>query len=179
MRTFCSILIATAILSLLLVAGCSSGPSKPLTYAIGERAELGHIIYVVFEAQWMTQIGSGLDARVPKNRFLQVRLSAANSGSAEVLVPSMTLVDDDGNSYTELPNGEGVPHWIGGLRQAKPAEAVQGNVLFDAPPRHYKLRLTDENEQRTAFVDLPLTFNADTFELPAPSTAKEPPPIRK
>jgi hypothetical protein len=179
MRPNRSVLIATAVFDLLLVAGCSSGPDKSRTFAMGERVELGHIIYTVFETEWMTQIGSGLDAKVPQNRFFLVRLSAANSGSADVLVPNMSVVDDNGNAYPELPNGEGVPHWLGILRQAKPAEAAQGNVVFDAPPRHYKLRLTDDNEQKTAFVDLPLTFSAETPELPMPNTEKEQIPIRK
>jgi hypothetical protein len=179
MRPYRSVFIAAAVFDLLLAAGCSSGPDKPRTFVMGERVELGHIIYTVFETEWMTQLGSGPDAKVPQNRFFLVRLSAVNSGSAEVLVPGMTVVDDDGKAYAEFPNGEGVPNWLGILRQAKPAEAAQGNVVFDAPPRHYKLRLTDENEQKTAFVELPLTFNAETPELPMPSTEKEPLPIRK
>ena len=166
MRSYSCVLIAAAAFGLLLAAGCSGGPDKSRTYAMGERVELGHIIYTVFETEWMTQIGSGLDARVPQNRFFRVRLSAANSGSADALVPNMSVVDDDGNAYTELTNGEGVPNWLGILRQVKPAEAAQGNVVFDAPPRRYKLRLTDENEQKAGFVDLPLSFNAETPELP-------------
>jgi len=168
-----------AILSLLLAAGCSSGPSKPRAFAMGERVELGHIIYTVLETQWMTQIGSGLDVKIPENRFFLVRLSAANSGIVEVLVPSMTVVDDEGKAYAEFRNGEGAPNWLGILRQAKPAEAAQGNVVFDVPPRHYKLRLADENEQKTAFVDLPLTLTPDNPDLPMPSPAKAPPPVRK
>jgi len=146
---------------------------------MGERVELGHIIYTVFETQWMTQIGSGLDAKIPQNRFFLVRLSAANSGIAEVLAPAMTAVDDDGKAYAEFSNGEGAPNWLGILRQVKPAEAAQGSVVFDVPPRHYKLRLTDENEQKAAFVDLPLVLTPEAPELPIPNTAKEPPPIRK
>jgi hypothetical protein len=179
MRSYICVLIAAVVFGLLLAAGCSSGPDKIRTYPMGERVELGHIIYTVFETEWMTQIGSGLDAKVPQNRFFLVRLSAANSGNADVLVPGMTVVDDNGNAYTELTNGDGVTNWLGILRQAKPAEAAQGNVVFDAPPRHYKLRLTDENDQKAAFVDLPLTFNAQAPELPMPTTAKEPLPIHK
>jgi Domain of unknown function (DUF4352) len=179
MRSRSCVLIAAAVCGLLLAAGCSSGPDKTHTYAMGERVELGHIIYTVFETEWMTQIGSGLDAKVPQNRFFLVRLSASNSGNADVLVPGMSVVDDNGNAYTESTNGDGVPQWLGILRQAKPAEAAQGNVVFDAPPRHYKLRLSDENEQKAAFVDLPLTFNAQTPELPMPTTEKEQLPVRK
>jgi hypothetical protein len=171
-----SALLAIAILSLLLVAGCSFGSPKPHTFAMGERADLGGLIYTVLDTQWITQIGSGLDAKVPRNRYLLVRLSVANSGVADALVPSLTLVDDNGETYAELPDAGGVPHWLGVLRQAKPAEVAQGNVVFDAPPRHYKLRLTDENDQKTAFVDLPLNFNPDTLELSIPDSAKEPTP---
>jgi len=103
----------------------------------------------------------------------------ANSGVTDVLAPSLELVDDNGEIYAELPNGEGVPHWLGVLRQAKPAEAAQGSVVFDAPARHYKLRITDENEQKTAFVDLPLNFNPDTVELPFPDTSKPAPSAAK
>jgi hypothetical protein len=59
------------------------------------------------------------------------------------------------------------------------AEAAQGSVVFDVPPRRYRLRLTDENEQRTAFVDLPLTFRPDAPELPMPNLSKPPLPVRK
>jgi hypothetical protein len=139
---------------------------------MGERVELGRLIYTVFETQWLTQIGSGPEAKVPQNRFFLVRVSVANSAPGEMLVPTMSIVDDNGNAYPELTNGQGVPQWIGFLRQVKPAEAAQGNVVFDAPPRHYKLRITDENEEKTALVDIPLTFNAETPEVPIPSGGK-------
>jgi hypothetical protein len=58
-----------------------------------------------------------------------------------------------------------VPQWIGYLRTVKPAESAQGNLVFDAPPAHYKLRLTDENEENPAYVDIPLSFGA---EIPPP-----------
>jgi hypothetical protein len=41
-----------------------------------------------------------------------------------------------------------------------------GNALFDAPPAHYKLHLSDESSQQTALVDIPLSFRAETPELP-------------
>jgi hypothetical protein len=172
MRSFHSIPAVAAILTFLMLAGCSSDSSKPRTFAMGERVQLGHIIYTVFETQWMTQIGSDLDAKVPQNRFLVVRLSASNSGAADVLAPGMTVVDDDGKAYPESPNGGGVPHWLGSLREVKPAEAAQGNVVFDVPPRHYKLFLTDENEQKTAYVDLPLAFSTGSSEMPLPGPQK-------
>jgi hypothetical protein len=182
MRSFRTILTAIAALALLLAAGCASAPPKPQTFALGERVELGKIIYTVFETQWMTHIGSGPETRLPKDRFFVVRISAVNGGGADAMIPNMTLIDDSGAAYAET-NGEGVPNWLGLLRQTKPAEAAQGAVVFDAPQRHFKLRLSDENEQKTAFVDLPLTYGTETPDLPSPTleTAPEkgPSPIRK
>ncbi|MEI9974378.1 MAG: hypothetical protein WDO73_21410 [Ignavibacteriota bacterium] len=53
-------------------------------------------------------------------------------------------------------------------RRAKPAEAVAGNVVFDAPPKHYRLRVSDENGEQPALVDIPLNFNSDIPPAPIP-----------
>ena len=97
-----------------------------------------------------------------------MRVSITNSGPNEVIVPIMSVTDDSGKTYTELSNGDQVPQWIGYLRSIKPAESLQGNVVFDCSPRHYKMRLGDEGEQRAALVDIPLTFTAETPEIPVP-----------
>jgi len=98
-----------------------------------------------------------------------------NSGSGDLIVPNLTIEDDKGNSYAELRDGDGVPDWIGYLRQVKPAESARGNLLFDAPPAHYKLRITDENEENSAYFDIPLSFGAGAVpsELPPPSEKKQ------
>lgn len=157
-----------------LFLSCSKETPQPHTFAMGDRVELGRLIYSVYETQWLTHIGEGVGARVPQNRFFLVRISAANTGNATLMVPSMAIEGDDGKTYTELPNGEGVPQWLGVLRQVKPAEAAQGNIAFDAPPRHYKLRVADENEQKIAYIDIPLSFEAETPEVPIPSSGKKP-----
>jgi hypothetical protein len=135
------------------------------TYNLGERIQLGHIVYLVFETQWMTHLGEGPDARVPQNRFFLVRLSAVNSSNGDVTVPNFTIQDDSGKTYHELSDGTGIPQWIGYLRNVKPAESAQGNALFDAPPRHYKLKIQDEDGERTALVDIPLNFGAETPDI--------------
>ena len=133
---------------------------------MGERITLGHIVYVVFETQWLTHIGAGADARVPQHRFFLVRLSALNSLSTDIIVPNFTLEDDSGNTYPELSSGEGVPQYIGYLRTVKPAESVQGNALFDAPPRHYKMKIADETGEKAAYIDIPLSFVSETPDVP-------------
>jgi hypothetical protein len=81
----------------------------------------------------------------------------------------MSLVDDSGNTLQELSNGDGAPQWIGSLRDIRPAETAQGNLLFDAPPKHYKLRVTDESGERAALIDIPLSFNSESPEAITPA----------
>ena len=165
-----------AITAALLLNACSRHESASVrSYSLGEKAPVGHIIYTVFETQWAPQLGEPPAARIPEHRFFLVRMTAVNSGSAEVIVPNVTVENDQGNSYPELQNGDGVPQWIGYLRTVKPAESAQGNLVFDAPPAHYKLRVTDENEENPAYVDIPLSFGAEIppAELPAPGPEKK------
>src|SRR5215471_17692026 len=160
-------LLLAATIAALLTASCGGDEhSFPVrTYNMGERVQLGHIVYMVFETQWMTHMGEGPDARVPQNRFFLVRLSAVNSSNGDVTVPAFTIQDDNGNTYNELSDGTGVPQWAKYLRTVHPAESVQGNVLFDAPPRRYKLKLQDEDGEKTALIDIPLNFGAETPDI--------------
>jgi hypothetical protein len=157
-------------LTLLGLPACSPKEEEPpvRTYLMGEQVLMGHLIYTVFERQWMPQIGSGLDARVPQNRFYLLRISVLNSGGADAIVPTISLVDDAGAAFPEIENGEGVPDFIGSLRQVAPAEIAQGNVVFDVLPKHYKLKVSDEDGRQAALVDLPLTFDPDAPDVTTP-----------
>ena len=128
---------------------------------MGERANVGKLIYNAFDTSWPVALGDGPTARIPVNRFLLLRMSVVNSGSKPANVPTLTLIDDDGNSFNEQTSGEQVPAWMGVTRTVKPAESDQGNVLFDVEPRHYKLRISDEEMQNYAFIDLPLNFTPE------------------
>jgi|ERR1035437_189246 hypothetical protein len=162
------LLLAVAVAaSLLSSCGDSEEKASPArTYNMGERASVGHIVYVIFETQWLTHIGAGPDARIPQNRFFLVRLSAVNSFGSDIIVPNFQIEDDSGKSYPELSTGDGVPQYIGFLRSVKPAESVQGNALFDAPPGHYKIRLADETGEKMAYVDIPLSFGTQPADVP-------------
>lgn len=161
--TFLAVLVAAT-----LLASCGDGekPYPVRTYNMGERISLGHINYQVFETQWLTHLGDGIDQRIPKNRFFLVRMAAGNSSGSDVIVPTFTLEDDNGNSYPELSGAEGVPQYIGYLRTVKSTESVSGNAVFDVPPRHYKLRVQDETGEKIAYIDIPLTFISETPEVP-------------
>ena len=158
------------LLGVLLLSSCGDGERAfPVrTYNMGERVELGHINYQVFETQWLTHMGEGVDARIPQQRFFLVRIAAINSGGADVAVPTMSIQDDSGTVYNELSDGTGVPEWAGYLRSVKPALAARGNIIFDAPPQHYKLKVTDETGDRAALIDIPLSFGSETPEAISP-----------
>jgi hypothetical protein len=165
---FLFLLAAVAAASVLSSCGDSGEkPSTVRTFNMGEKVELGHISYQVFETQWLTHIGQGTDARIPQHRFFLIRLSAFNSYGSDIIVPNFSIEDDSGASYPELSSGEGVPQYIGYLRNAKHMDSVQGNALFDAPPRHYKMKLTDESGEKVAYVDIPLSFTAESGDVPA------------
>ncbi|HEV3333235.1 MAG TPA: hypothetical protein VG096_19745 [Bryobacteraceae bacterium] len=157
-------------LFLIVSSACSRSASSDVrTYTMGDRVELGHLVYTIFESRWASQFGDGPTARVPQHRFFLVRMNVGNTGTARAIVPNMTLEDDQGHSYPEVRNGDAVPEWLGFLRPVTTLEAAAGNVLFDVPPAHYKLRVTDEESQRAALVDIPLTFRSEAPDLPPPN----------
>lgn len=160
--------LTVLVCALLMVIGCSTtATTEARTYAMGDRAEVGPLIYTVFDTQWMPALKSGDKDRVPANRFFLVRLSVLNGGSADTTVPPVSLVDDTGQTYPELSDGDGVPEWLGYLRKIKPVDTERGNVVFDVAPKHYRLRVSDDSEQHAAFVDLPLNFTG-TAAVPLP-----------
>jgi hypothetical protein len=133
---------------------------------MGERAQAGQLIFTVFENRWLPQLGAEASARIPTNRFFLLRLSIVNSGSNEAIAPPLTLIDDSGQRYTEVSDGEGVPQWIGYLRRVKPADTLTGNIVFDVPARHYKLEVGDDGDEKKALIDIPLSFNVDQVPMP-------------
>jgi hypothetical protein len=169
MHTLRFFLAGATLASLAAWTGCAPvAPSEIQLHRMGERVTAGSLVYNVFEDQWKAQLGQGTDTRVPKDRFFLVRLSVVNGGATELMVPTMTLLDDAGQTYAELSSGDQVPDWIGYLRRAKPAETLQGNAVFDVPPKHYRLRVTDENSQKSYDIDIPLSFASETNDMPIP-----------
>jgi hypothetical protein len=151
----------SALAAILACTACAPKPVPVPTYKMGDKAVVGDLVYAAFDTQWLTEIGEGVTARVPQHRFLLVRVSITNSGSAPLVTPNFSVVDDKGNSYEELSDGQGVPQWIGFLRQIAGSGTSQGNLLFDVPPQHYKLQVGDATGQATALIDLPLDFTTD------------------
>lgn len=162
--------VFSLIAAALLLAECKpQATAYPVrTYPMGEKVLLGTLTYTVIETEYLTQIGEGPAPRIPQNRFFLVKITCSNGGSDVANVRAFQVEDDSGKVYPEISNGDGVPEWIGYLRFLKPAESVQGNALFDAPPRHYSLRILDESGEKAALIDIPVTFNAETPDVPTP-----------
>jgi hypothetical protein len=133
---------------------------------MGEHAQVGPIVYTVFDTRWELTLGEQPTARVPTNRFFIINLSAVNTAGTPVSIPTFTLVDDNGQAYQELDNGEGVPNWLGFVRRVRPAESAQGTIVFDVPQKRFKLRVADE-EDHFAYVNIPLSLSESLPDTPA------------
>ena len=74
-------------------------------------------------------------------------------------MPLLQLEDGQGRSFMELADVQGVPEWLGVLRNLGPTETVTGRIVFDVKPQEYQLRLTDggkPDDERTTQVTIPL-----------------------
>ena len=151
-----ALLCVTAVLT-----GCrvSGGGSK--AFPMGERVTVGPFIYTVLEANWKTEINTPEGPKLPRNRYLLLRLSVTNSGGGEASMPMLVLKNDKSEEFREQSGVEGVPNWFGLLRRIPAAETENGIVVFDAPMGAYQLELSDgapPGEERTSLVDIPLQF---------------------
>jgi hypothetical protein len=160
--------LALAILSLSACSPRDESEPTPHTYELGAHVPLGQLTYTVFDRQWLAQIGEGVGARIPQNRFYEVRISVLNGGSASSIIHTIDLVDDAGTAYHEIENGDGVPEFMGALREVAPAETAQGYLVFDVQPKHYKLKLSDAEEKNFAMIDLPLSFDTAAPDVTTP-----------
>lgn len=159
-------------LSTLLLYGCGRGSdANERVVEMGTTVAVGTLSYTVIDLSWRDSLPSGGAPRMPQNKYLVLNVSVTNGGAGQASIPLLTIVNSDGTEFPEQQRGEGVPKWLGMIRSVSPAQTEQGNILFDAPPGAYKLRVSSggdaENEQ-TALVTIP-------FRVDAPSTAERDP----
>jgi hypothetical protein len=162
--------IPTLLLTLLILSSCTFKKKDVRTVQLGEKAEIGPFVYQAIETHWPVSLGD----RNAKDRFFTIQMNIVNSGSAETTIPSFEVVDDQGNSYPELTDGTGVEKWLGLSRKIGVAQSEQGNIVFDVPPKHYRLRIADENDN-FIFIDIPLNL---TSEEPAQKKLQDTLPTR-
>jgi hypothetical protein len=124
------------------------------------------------DAERSQQLGDS--ARTASQRFYLIKVAVSNSSSDEMPIPAMTLVDDAGQTYPELSDGTGVQNWLGVVRKVAPAQTESGYVAFDAPSKHYRLRLNDTLDEKEIAIDIPLSFvrdSARSIQTGAPSAS--------
>ena len=164
-----------AISSLLLIsvaltsqtACVKPAPPVPL-YRLGDKVQVGPLVYTVIEADWRTKLGEGAQARAPSRRFLIIHLSVTNGSSETLSIPGLRLIGDTGIVQSESMDGQNVPSWLGLIRKLKPVDTIEGNILFDVEPKSYKLKLDDDTNQGPApLVELPLRFGLERPEVPS------------
>jgi hypothetical protein len=160
----------------LVLVGCSKEPKHDAKlYSAGEKAEVGTLSYSVVDSQILPQLGDDpANARMPQNRFIVVQVSVLNAGKDEVSIPGMTLIDDGGQAYNELADGTGVHQWLGVLRKVAATQTETGMIVFDAPAKHYRLRLTDEFAPDEVSVDMPLSFIHEQIQHMVPDPVEGP-----
>lgn len=161
---------AIAALIVALTVSCSSRPNEQV-FSMGDRAQVGALVYSVLETQWAERLGEAPGVQLPSNRFLLVRVSVTNGGNRTLYVPQATLVAADGRTYGELTEVQGVPDWWGVLRKLGPAETGTHWIVFDAPRADYRLRVYDEEDveadsRRTALIELPVRFATNPIGVP-------------
>jgi len=82
-------------------------PAPPVNvFRLGDRVQVGPLVYNVFEADWRAQLGQGGQVRLPARRFLIIHLSVTNGSSEALSMPDLRLVDDTGHVYTESMDGQ-------------------------------------------------------------------------
>jgi len=151
-------------LAVLLVSGCSRTPETRTDYSMGERVQVGQMTYVIVESAWRAQLGESFRVRSPEQRFLLIKISVTNGTGKDVSIPLLTLKGANGQTYSELSNGEGVDSWFGLLRTISPGQTQQGNMVFDVPLTSYKLRVPDVADaglERYVSVQIPLRLDPD------------------
>jgi hypothetical protein len=149
---------AFAVLSLsllLFAAGCSK-KKEIRTVSMGEKADMGSFSYQVSETRWPMTLAD----RTPKERFLIIRLSILNTAGSDMTIPGFEVVDDAGNSFPEVVDGSGLEKWLGVTRKIRNGGTEQGDILFDVPPKHYRLRVADENDN-FMYIDIPLNLSTE------------------
>jgi hypothetical protein len=139
---------------------------------MGEKIFAGALTYNVVETNWRSQLGDLFSTRIPQQRYLLITISATNTGTREVSIPLLTLENENGQTFQEQENGQGVDNWLGVLRTIHPTETLQGRTLFDVALTSYKLRLPDSGEpgaDKYVTVQIPLSLEVDPgVQAPVP-----------
>lgn len=157
----------------LIPVSCGGAKKEARVYKMGEATQVGVLVYTILEADWLTHLAGEVE-RIPKDRYIVVRMTIQNAGSKEATVPLMTLEDGKGLELRELDDLKNVPDTLPLLRLIPPGETMQGRIVFDGPTRDMRLRVSDVSDpsnERVALVDVPVNLG-DSQPLPIPKPAQ-------
>lgn len=151
----------------LMVAGCKKASQTGAAFKMGERIEVGGLIYTVLESDWRSQLGEGASAQVPKHRFLLIKMTVTNTGGQQRDIPLLHIENAKKEQFMELAEVKDVPGWMGMIRLMPPSGIEEGWIVFDAPPGSYNLRVVSrEGEDEIArYVEIPLTLKDDPVKM--------------
>ena len=160
MNLFSTVFILSAVGAILASqSSCSSPKPQAMTFAIGQKVQVGKLFYQVIEAQWMGEVQGA--KQPPKNRVLHLHLNVMNAGALEASVPFLRLIDGAGNEIMEMSDLEGNPRWLGMLRRMQSALTEDGFVYFDVPVGAYKLEVVDNtlaDDEKIAYIAIPASL---------------------
>lgn len=172
--------LPAVVVALGLCAGCGGDSGlASRTFTIGSKVQVGPLIYTVVETSWQTDLSTDQGPRIPKNRFLVMRISITNSGGADAAVPLLTLKTQKGEDHLELSDVVGVPNWLGLLRRIAPGDTELGAIVFDVPMAPYLLEVSDggpPGEERTSLIEIPLQYSP---QGPPPESLAPKPELKK
>ena len=150
---------ALMLVCLILLGGCKKAPDTTVigNFKMGETVQAGPLTYRVMEAHWGSEV-PGVTNR-PTDRYVVIRLDITNTGDRIIPLPTLTMQNAKGQSYSEVTKGVSeAPGWLGLLRTLNPKQKMEGTVVFDAPIGGYRLLLPDGGEvgsEKFANVEIP------------------------
>ena len=153
-----------SVLCLTILGSCSQPAALQSTFHMGEKVQVGALIYTVLSADWHADFGDGSEKRAAKDRFLIIHLSITNSGGTQVGSPFTQVIDAQGKEYGEIQDAKNLPQWLGLMRLLTPASTESGRIVFDVPRGNYKLKVSDGGieSEKTAMIEIPIELNSAT-----------------
>lgn len=136
-------------------------------FKMGEKIEVGGLIYTVLEADWRSQLGEGASAQVPKHRYLLLKLTVTNSGGQQRDIPLLQIENAAREQFMELAEVKELPGWMGMIRLLQPGGIEDGWIVFDAPPGSYNLKVVSREgeDEVSRYVEIPLTLKDDPVKM--------------
>lgn len=157
--------------SLFMLTDCGEKRAVVSSFAMGQKVQVGKIVYSVLEAEWRADVPGG--KQQPKNRILQLTMAVTNSSSQDMSIPTLRLINSKSQEFPEYIEIEGNMSWMGLLRRLQPSLTESAVIYFDVPVGAYKLEVVDHSDpdnEKTSHIDIP----ASLAPPPMPSTGEPP-----